>query len=84
MSNLTQLPNIGSVLEAQLTQIGIATPEGLRAAGSREAWLRIYAIDPSACLSRLLALEGAIRGVRWHGLDEPVKAELRAFYTSHR
>jgi DNA transformation protein len=48
MSAMTELANIGPKLEAQLAEAGIATPEELRAAGSREAWLRIKAIDPSA------------------------------------
>jgi DNA transformation protein len=48
--------------------------------GSREAWLAIRATDPSACYNRLCGLEGAIRGIRWHDLDEDTKAELKAFY----
>ena len=84
MSDMTKLDNIGPKLEAQLAEVGIRTPEELKAAGSREAWLRIKAIDPSACLMRLSALEGAIRGIRWHNLDEDVKAELKAFYHNHK
>jgi len=84
MSDMTKLANIGPKLEAQLAEVGIQTPEELKAAGSREAWLRIKAIDPSACLMRLSALEGAIRGIRWHDLDADVKEELRAFYHSHK
>ena len=84
MSNMTDMANIGAKLEAQLAEVGIRTPEELKAVGSREAWLRIKAMDPSACLMRLSALEGAIRGIRWHNLDENVKAELKAFYHSHK
>ncbi len=84
MSDMTKLANIGPKLEAQLAQVGITTPEQLKAAGSRDAWLRIKAIDPSACIMRLCALEGAIRGVRWHDLDTGVKEELRTFYHSHK
>jgi DNA transformation protein len=51
---------------------------------SKEAWLRILARDPSACIMRLSALEGAIRGVRWHYLDADVKADLKAFYHQHK
>jgi|AGTN01.3.fsa_nt_gi N-acetylglutamate synthase and related acetyltransferases len=81
---LSQMPNIGPKLEAQLMKAGIATPGELRAVGSREAWLRIKAFDPSACLMRLSALEGAIRGVRWHNLDADVRQSLREFYHSHQ
>jgi len=84
MSDMKKLANIGPKLEAQLAQVGITTPEQLKSAGSYDAWLRIKAIDPSACIMRLSALEGAIRGVRWHDLDADVKEELRAFYHDHK
>ena len=80
MGELQKLPNIADKLEAQLTEVGIATIEELKQAGSREAWLRIAAIDPSACYMRLCALEGAIQGVRWHHLDDEKKKEMKAFY----
>ena len=63
---------------------GSARPGALRETGSRAAWLRIQAADPSACFHRLCALEGALRGVRWHALDGPVKADLKEFYQSHK
>ena len=84
MGELTMLPNIGSTVERQLEQAGIGTAEALRQLGSREAWLRIQAIDESACIHRLLALEGAIRGVRKAELPEDVRAELREFYRRHK
>ena len=84
MGKLTKLPNIGSTVERQLEQAGIGTAEALRQLGSREAWLRIQAIDESACIHRLLALEGAIRGVRKAELPEDVRAELREFYRRHK
>ena len=84
MGELAKLPNIGKVLEAQLEAVGIATPEAQRETGSRAAWLLIRAADPSACFHRLCALEGALRGVRWHALDGPVKADLKEFYQSHK
>ena len=84
MSDITKMPNIGAKLAEQLSHAGITTPEQLKAAGSREAWLRIKSADPSACLMRLSALEGAIQGVRWHLLDPDVKADLKSFYQSHK
>ncbi len=84
MSDLTKLPNIGKTLEEQLIRAGISTPEELAKKGSRAAWLLIQMFDPSACYMRLCALEGAIRGVRWHGLDHDVKAELKEFYNAHK
>lgn len=77
---LTNLINIGEKLKGQLNEVGIMTPEDLYFAGSRKAWLMIYGIDSSACIMRLFALEGAIRGIRWKYLDETIKNDLRAFY----
>lgn len=84
MDDLTLLPNIGEKLASQLEKAGIKTIEQLRKTGSREAWLRILANDPSACIMRLSALEGAIQGVRWRYLDEDTKLSLRKFYREHK
>ena len=79
MASLRNLPNIGKILEEQLESIGIRTPDELRT-----AWMRIQAIDASACYNRLCALEGTIRGVRWHDLPLDVKEDLLAFYRAHK
>ena len=84
MGEFSKLPNIGPVVEKQLIEAGIGTAEQLKQLGSREAWLRIRINDPSACIHRLYALEGAVRGVRKAELPEPVKAELKQFYRSVR
>ncbi len=84
MGELSRLPNIADKLESQLNEAGIATAAQLKEIGSREAWLRILARDPSACIMRLSALEGAIQGVRWHDLDDGVKASLREFYHQYK
>lgn len=80
MGQLQNLPNIGKVLEKQLESVGICTIDELKALGSQEAWLKIRAIDQSACYNRLCALEGAIREVRWHDLPDDVKQALKTFY----
>lgn len=64
MGELSKLPNIGKAVEAQLIQVGIETPEALRQVGAKAAWLKIQETDLSACIHRLLALEGAIQGVK--------------------
>ena len=84
MGELQNLPNIGGKLEAQLHEAGIDTISQLQKAGSRQAWIRIRATDPSACLMRLSALEGALQGVRWHNLDDTIKIELKAFYDQYK
>ena len=76
---LSKMPNIGKVLTEKLVQVGIDTPEKLKAAGSENAFIRLKTVDSGACLSMLCALEGAIQDIRWHNLDEERKAELKAF-----
>ena len=73
MGELSKLPNIGKAVEAQLIQVGIETPEALRQVGAKDAWLKIQEIDPSACIHRLLALEGAIQGVKKTDLPDEVE-----------
>ena len=84
MGELSKLPNIGKAVEAQLIQVGIETPEALRQVGAKAAWLKIQEIDPSACIHRLLALEGAIQGVKKSLLPDAVKADLKEFYQEHK
>lgn len=82
MGELSELPNIGSKLEAQLKEVGVETIGQLKEVGSKQAWLDIKAIDSSACINRLYALEGAIQDVRWHSLSNEVKSELKKFYNT--
>ncbi len=84
MGELSKLPNIGKVLEKQLNDVGINTIDDLINLGSKEAWLKIKEIDDSACLNRLMALEGAIQNIRWHDLSEEDKDNLRNFYNSQK
>jgi DNA transformation protein len=84
MGELSTLPNIAAKLEAQLADVGITTIKQLQEVGSLEAWLRILANDPSACIMRLSALEGAIQGIRWHYLDDDTKKSLKEFYIQHK
>lgn len=84
MESLSKLPNIGKVLEGQLKEIGIETKEQLKEIGSKQAWLNILAIDPSACYNRLCALEGALQGIRWHNLSCQAKEDLKLFYRRYK
>ena len=77
---MSKLPNIGKVLEKQLNDVGINTVDDLINLGSKEAWLKIKEIDETACLNRLMALEGAIQNIRWHDLSQEDKDKLRKFY----
>lgn len=84
MGELSKLPNIGKTVEEQLFQIGIRTADELKEAGAKEAWLKIQEIDESACLHRLMALEGAVQGVKKTMLSDEVKADLKEFYQQHK
>ena len=80
MGELSKLLNIGPVVEEQLNPVGITTYDQLKEIGSRQAWLKIKAIDDSACIHRLYGLEGAVQGVKKSQLSPEVKAELKEFY----
>lgn len=84
MGELSKLPNIGKEVERQLIDVGIESIEELQELGAEQAWLRIQEIDESACIHRLLALEGALQGVKKIFLEKDRKAELKAFYQEHK
>lgn len=84
MGELSKLPNIGKTVEQQLIQAGINSADELKKVGAKEAWLRIQKMDESACIHRLLALEGAILGVKKTMLSDEVKADLKEFYQQHK
>ena len=84
MGKLSKLPNIEKVVEAQLNQVGIMTEDDLKSVGAKQAWLKIQEIDESTCINRLLALEGAIQGVKKTELSDDVKSDLKEFYQLHK
>ncbi|NVO18194.1 MAG: TfoX/Sxy family protein [Bacteroidetes bacterium] len=80
--SLEDLPNIGHNLVRKLEDVGILKSEDLLQKGSRAAFMLIRSSDPGACIDMLYALEGAVRGIRWHGLGDEDKQSLRQFYQS--
>lgn len=84
MGELSKLPNIGKEIERQLNEVRIRTFKELEGFGAEGAWLKIQAIDDSACYNRLLGLEGAILGIKKALMPEARKAELKEFYNSHK
>jgi len=77
LSNLTDLPNIGTALAGRLEAIGVTTRDELTALGSVDALVKIGAATGSGCYSMLFAIEGAIQGERWHTLPQQVREELK-------
>ena len=84
MGELSKLPNIGKTVEEQLLQVGICSVDELVRVGAKGAWLKIQEIDESACINRLMALEGAIQGVKKTMLSDEVKADLKEFFQFHK
>lgn len=79
MGALETLPNIGKVLAGRLRAAGVADAAALKTLGDGAAFLRIRAgLPEAACTHTRLALAGAVRGVRWHALDEALREKLAA------
>ena len=76
--SLRDLPNIGSETARCLQAAGIHTPAELRRIGSIEAAVRVspYKRSGPVCRSALSALEGAVRGIRWHSIPKDEREEL--------
>ena len=81
MSTLSDLPNVGKVLEDNLRKINIEPPEQLRQIGAEEAFFRIrMVVDPGAWLHMLYGIQGAIEGIPDKFLSDQTKERLRLFY----
>ena len=80
MTPLNKATNIGPVVANRLNQVGIQSLEELKEAGAENAFIRLREIDPGACISCLMALEGAIEGIRWHNLAYEKKTRVKGFY----
>ena len=75
---LEDLPNIGKVLADRLRAAGVASPDDLKRIGDAAAFRKIrHDLPEDACTHTRLALAGALRGVRWHGLDADLRARLK-------
>jgi DNA transformation protein len=80
LSKLVELPNVGTVLDNLLNQIGVTSYEELAAMGSKQAFIKIRQKDSGACLHMLYGLEGAIEGIKDSLLSKEMKEDLKEFY----
>lgn len=81
MKTIEELPNIGKALAEKLKNIGVTNELELVELGSENAIIKIATLENNgACLNMLYALEGAIQGIRWHGLAVDRKQELKEFF----
>ena len=78
IDTLASLPNLGDVLAKKLAVAGITGYDDLVSLGSVEVTLKIRdGVDPGACYNMLYAIEGAIRGVRWHTIHKEQRSQLK-------
>lgn len=80
MSRLSELPNIGKIMEQRLNAVGIYDIETLKSLGSKEAFAKLRKHEGDTCLSALCGLEGAIQDTRWHHLSDDTKEDLKAYF----
>jgi DNA transformation protein len=84
-NDLRDLPNVGPALARELLAAGVDSAARLRQLGPLAAWERVREVNPERdCASSLLALEGAVRGVRWMAIDEPERRRLGAYAAARR
>jgi DNA transformation protein len=81
MKTVDKLPNIGTVMAKNLTEIGINSERELQQLGSQQTILKLAANGVDVCINKLYALEGAIQGIRWHQLSVERKSELKQFFS---
>lgn len=83
MSELSQLPNIGKVLDKNLTSIGIQTIEDFKKTDTLEMFIKIRLLqDSGACLHMLYGIEGAKQGIPYSQLSKKTKDNLKQFFVS--
>lgn len=73
---LRDLPNIGELLASELAASGLTMHDQLVEAGSLKAAVCLQEHGFSVCSSKLYALEGAIRGIRWHSIPTQERSAL--------
>ena len=76
MGDLSGVPNLGKALTAELAAIGITNLTQLEQLGSVEIACRLTRHGGSVCANKLYALEGALRGIRWHAIPSQERDEL--------
>ena len=80
MTEIEDVVNIGPVLAQELRAAGITSREALQQLGAMKTWERLSTVNPDRdCASSLLALEGAIRGVRWMDLPDTDRKQIAAY-----
>lgn len=83
-TKLTGLKNLGPKSCAWLEEIGIDSPEALKATGAVNAYKQLKIQGYPVTLIMVYAIEGALRDLHWNKLPldlrESLKAEVTAFH----
>lgn len=79
-SYLSEQVYIGKDTETKLIQIGIENHKQLEAVGSEDAFLRLHALDPGACIRLLYGLEGTVQGIKSIELSDQSRLGLSEFF----
>jgi len=77
-----QLRNIGPKMAERMINVGIDTPEKLRAMGAKKAFAAMYKDGDSYGdfnAAYLYALEGAIRDCDWADVPKSIKDEFKSY-----
>lgn len=78
-TRLEDMPNIGAYLAGLLRDVGIATPEALRATGAVEAYARLkFQFARGITLNALWAMDAALSNSDWRHLSPERKQALKA------
>lgn len=78
---LSNLVNIGPRMEEMLIKSGITDVDQLKELGAAEAAFKVRQAYPETSI-RLTALEGALRGTRWHNISDEDRVELELAYNA--
>jgi len=78
-NDLERMLNLGPISAARLQAVGVRTPDDLRRLGAVAAYVRLKRGFPVETTPiALYQLQGALEGIRWYEVPEPVRAALRA------
>jgi len=77
-STVEAMSSLGPVTAKRLAEIGIRTPDDLKAAGAVGAFKRLrFRYGRAVTLNALYGLDAAFRDVHWREIDDEDKARLR-------
>jgi len=74
---ISQMRNLGPMMERRLADIDIRSEDDLRAVGAVEAFRRLKFIDARMSLNALYAMEAALLDIDWRAIGTAQKNALR-------